>query len=570
MNDKPLPHRHVDIAHATSLALAVQHCDDGLIVVDETGRVSICNPRAIALLELSPGPADARPLLADLLQGVPGIEGGLRAGLAGSSRTAAVPPMAATFPNDKIVEIHAAPVPGGTVLTCRDVSASRQAQARLSECEAKFGALEEKFNEVIGTVMREVTERQNRANLLAAAKIAAEAATEAKSVFLSSMSHEVRTPLNGILGFTDLLLEGHELSGPSRKIADKIRSAGNALLSVVDDILDFSEIESGGVTLNRHDFSLTSMVNAALEMIEPQLLRKGLRLASVIDPSIASHIRGDEARLRQILLNILNNAVKFTTEGSIRVSVNRVATAGRRQTLRFDVADSGIGIPADKHGQLFERFSQIDASVRRKFGGTGLGLAISKHLVELMGGQISFESVEGQGSVFSFVLDLDIASASPPETRVEAVPALGGKRILLVEDIEVNSEIAQAMIEAAGYAVDVVADGLSAIAAVQHTRYDLVLMDIQMPEMDGVMAMQRIRSLNHPAATLPIVAMTAHVIPREVERFLAAGMNDHIGKPFKRGALHAKIAQWCAVDAPLAPVPNEGCGCCDSSQADHF
>lgn len=546
MTDALLQHPDMDSALAASLTLAVQHCDNGIIVVDEAARVSICNPRAIELLQLSSEQANSRPLLVDLLHGVPTIAGAVLTAVAGSAPPGLPRPVTTSLPNGTVVEICIARVARGAVLTCNDVSAAWQAQARLFECETKFGALEEKFNEVIGTVMREVTERQNRANVLVSEKMAAEAATEAKSVFLSSMSHEVRTPLNGILGFTDLLLDGNELTDGSRRLAEKIRSAGNALLSVVDDILDYSEIESGGAALNRHDFSLTSLIGATLEIVEPQLLRKGLRLDSAIDPSISSKVHGDAARLRQVLLNLLNNAVKFTAEGAVSLSVHRVATKNSVQTLRFDVADSGIGIPADKHGKLFERFSQVDASVRRKFGGTGLGLAISKQLVQLMDGQISFQSAEGQGSVFSFVLDLPIASASLQQPRVEAVPVLPGKRILLVEDLEINSEIAQAMIEAAGYAVDVVADGLSAIAAVQHTRYDLVLMDIQMPDMDGVMATQRIRCLNHPAATLPIVAMTAHVIPREVERFLAAGMNDHIGKPFKRGALHAKVAQWCA------------------------
>lgn len=395
-------------------------------------------------------------------------------------------------------------------------------------------------------VMRDVTQRQNQAAELMAAKVAAEAATAAKSQFLASMSHEVRTPLNGILGYTDILLNDDRLEGKPRREVTKIRSAGNALLSVVNDILDFSEIESGGVLIDRSEFSLTELIESTLEIVEPLTTAKGLHLGRNIDPCLGKYVWGDEGRLRQILLNLLNNAVKFTEEGSISILVARLADANGFQTVRFEISDSGIGIPQDKRAGLFERFSQIDSSVRRRFGGTGLGLAISKQLVELMGGEISCESSVGKGSVFSFALTLEVAFPHPLTPKAPDVrSASADMHVLLVEDIEMNREIAQAMIEAAGYSVDVAADGSAAVAAIQSKHYNLVLMDIQMPGMDGLTATRHIRAVDHPAGNVPIVAMTAHVIPAEVERFLAAGMNDHIGKPFKREVLYAKLAQWC-------------------------
>jgi CheY-like chemotaxis protein len=379
------------------------------------------------------------------------------------------------------------------------------------------------------------------------------------------MSHEVRTPLNGILGYTDLLLCDESLEDGHRQRVKKIRSAGNALLSVVNDILDFSEIESGGVVIDNGEFSVTSLVGSALEIVEPLILAKGLRLVTSIDPRIAPLVWGDEARLRQILLNLLNNAVKFTAEGSVGISV-ALQAAGGGQLLRFDVSDTGIGIPEAQRCKLFQRFSQIDTSVRRKFGGAGLGLAISKQLVERMGGTISLETAEGKGSTFSVVLELPTAVRFSVQEVAEAEPVSKGKRVLLVEDIEMNGEIAQAMMAAAGYDVDMVADGVSAITAVQASHYDVIFMDIQMPGLDGVTATRRIRELEHSGASTPIVAMTAHVIPSEVDRFLAAGMNDHIGKPFKRETLHAKLAKWCSPDLTTTLAPGSSRSILSSSE----
>ncbi|NVN86939.1 MAG: response regulator [Rhodopseudomonas sp.] len=545
-------------APAELLLAALNHAQDGLIVVDHHGRVAFCNRSAIELLGLSPQQVLSRPLISELMARYRDVQ----AANAPNEAAQSIPPSASAEdgryeyqrPDGIVLNIAAAPFNGGMLYTCKDVTELRQVQASLSECEREFGELAEKFRGVIGTVMRDVTERQNRAAELLSAKVAAEAATVAKSEFLASMSHEVRTPLNGILGYTDLLLCDESLESRHRQRVGKIRSAGNALLSVVNDILDFSEIESGGVVIDNGEFSVTSLIGSALEIVEPLILAKGLRLVTSIDPRIAPLVWGDEARLRQILLNLLNNAVKFTAAGSVGISVT-LSAAGGGQLLRFDVSDTGIGIPEAQRGKLFQRFSQIDTSVRRKFGGAGLGLAISKQLVERMGGTISFESAEGKGSTFSIVLELPTAVRSSVQEVAEAEPVSKGKRVLLVEDIEMNGEIAQAMMAAAGYEVDMVADGVSAIASVQTSHYDVIFMDIQMPGLDGVTATLRIRELEHNGANTPIVAMTAHVIPSEVDRFLAAGMNDHIGKPFKRETLHAKLAKWCSPGLTTALAP---------------
>lgn len=551
-------------ALAKLLMSAMNHAQIGIIVVDRDRCVAFCSQRAVELLDLSPKLAQSGPPIAQLMAAHQEFVAADEPGDAEQRvrRSASADGACCEYrrPDGVLLSVTTVPIADGTLYTCTDITEQEQVRARLSQCEREFGALAERFRDVIGSVMRDVNERQNRASELLSAKVVAEAATVAKSEFLASMSHEVRTPLNGILGYTDLLLRDESLAGRHRQQVIKLRSAGNALLSVVNDVLDFSEIESGGVVIDSSDFSVTSVIESALEIVEPQILAKGLRLVSSVDPRIVPFVRGDDGRLRQILLNLLNNAVKFTTDGSVDISVTLMADGPRSQRLRFDVSDTGVGIPKDQLGKLFQRFSQIDTSIRRKFGGTGLGLAISKQLVERMGGTIGVETSEGKGSKFSVVLELPTSARASVENIAETAFVPKGKRVLLVEDIEMNGEIAQAMLAAAGYSAEMVSDGASAIAAVQASRYDVILMDIQMPDMDGVTATRRIRELDQYAANTPIIAMTAHVIPREVERFLAAGMNDHIGKPFKREALYAKLAKWCHPTSPatVAPLARSG------------
>lgn len=388
-----------------------------------------------------------------------------------------------------------------------------------------------------------------------AARQRAERASVAKSDFLATMSHEIRTPLNGILGYTDLLLEQPELGPTARQYAERVQSAGSALLTVVNDILDFSKIEAGQIVLVPEPFSLEALIDNTASIVRASAEQKHVSLRVEAAPDLPAYLTGDQNRLRQVLLNLLNNAIKFTVKGSATLRVAKLASETDACRLRFEVQDTGIGIPASKRHLLFERFSQVDGTIQREFGGTGLGLAISKRLVELMGGEIGVESEEGHGSTFWFEVALP-SSKTPASVQLQAAELATnrvGRRLLLVEDVVLNQELACAILRRAGHEVDVAESGAEAIRAVQTKSYDLVLMDVQMPGMDGLTATRHIRALDHPNAAVPIIALTANVLPQQVAVFRAAGMNDHVGKPFKRDVLLAAIEQWATKSSDRVP-----------------
>ncbi|BCM85462.1 ATP-binding protein [Methylobacterium indicum] len=397
---------------------------------------------------------------------------------------------------------------------------------------------------------RDVGERQRHARALEEARITAERASQAKTDFLASMSHEIRTPLNGVIGYADLLLADRTLPGRHRRYVDRIAAAGGALLTVVDDILDFSRIEAGGIALSEVPFAPAALVDNAASIVRGLSEPKGLALDVALDASVPDWVRGDPDRLRQILLNLLNNAVKFTPAGRVAVRVEAEEGA-----LRFCVSDTGIGIAPEQHGRLFQRFSQVDGSIRRQYGGSGLGLAICKGLVELMGGAIGVESRPGAGSTFWFRVPLPACPAPAAEAAEGRPEPVRPARLLLVEDVPINQDLARAVLEADGHSVDVAGDGAAAIVAVRARPYDLVLMDVQMPGMDGITATKVIRGLPDPVGTVPIVAMTANVLPVQLETFRAAGMDGHVGKPFKRAELAAAIARHRADGGGPAPLP---------------
>ncbi len=390
--------------------------------------------------------------------------------------------------------------------------------------------------------VRDVSARQSQSDDLRRAKEEAEAATGAKSEFLAGMSHELRTPLNSVIGFSDLMLSGGDLpSWTMKRYARLIRDASATLLAIVNDVLDMSKIEAGGLELEATRFSPRDVVQSATSMLGEQARAKGLGLTVAIDPDVPDALVGDDNRLRQVLLNLLSNAVKFTAAGSVSVAVAALGVAGGRAKLRFAVADTGIGIPPDKRHRLFQRFSQVDASTARRFGGSGLGLSICRSLVVLMGGDMQVTSSEGEGSTFSFELTFPVAAPTLLPLEPAPGPCPRSARILLAEDTPMNQELMVAVLNGLGHVVEVVADGAAALAAVRRPGFDLVLMDMQMPVMDGIEAIGRIRALGGRFATLPIIALTANVETKDTERCRLAGATAHLGKPFRPERLQALI-----------------------------
>jgi len=391
----------------------------------------------------------------------------------------------------------------------------------------------------------EVTQRRRRERELEEMVRTAEEASRIKSQFLANMSHEIRTPMNGVLGMAELLLKG-DLSPLQRRRAEIVHQSGESLLALVNDVLDLSKIEAGHLTIEVLPLDLHGVVESALAPFIPETESRGVVLSCELPPP-PCWITGDPSRLGQLLTNLVGNAVKFTDRGTITVRVREVA-GDADLTLRFEVADTGIGIDPTLQERIFSPFEQADGSTTRRYGGTGLGLAICREMVALMDGEIGVESRPCVGSTFWFTLPTRRTAPPPspalaPSPRNPTAPRCHG-RILVAEDNPVNQQVAAAMLDALGHHVVVVADGREAVAAVDDGGFDLCLMDCQMPEMDGFEATAAIRDGETEGVHLPIVALTAHAVAGDRDRCLAAGMDDYLSKPFTERGLAAMVVRW--------------------------
>jgi signal transduction histidine kinase/CheY-like chemotaxis protein len=392
---------------------------------------------------------------------------------------------------------------------------------------------------------RDITQRENLEKELHIIQRKAEQASEIKEQFMANMSHEIRTPMNAIIGFTNRLSKTHP-SEEQREYISAVKSSGENLLTIINDILDFSKIEAGMVRIEEIRFNLPGLLQSVCTMFHAQAKDLHLNLELHLAPNLPEYVNGDPTRLTQILINLIGNAIKFTKEGSVHISVSLQKEEGGLMTIQFAVKDSGVGIPADKLSEIFERFTQAKSDTTRIFGGTGLGLSIVKKLVELQKGTVSAESKKGQGSTFTVIIPYHKATSAPRDNTLQANNSASPEKIkqmhiLVVEDNLLNQKLAGFMLKEWGFQYEIASNGKIALEKLVDKAYDLILMDMQMPELNGYETTQSVR--NQLKLTLPIIAMTAHALPGEREKCISYGMNDYISKPINETELFSLLTK---------------------------
>ncbi len=394
------------------------------------------------------------------------------------------------------------------------------------------------------TTYTDITVRKRAERMLIHAKEQAEAMSRAKAGFLATMSHEIRTPMNGVLGMLHLLAQT-SLTADQGDLVQTARSSAAALLTILNDILDFSKLEAGQLRIEAADFDLGRLVHEVMALLQGGAAEKGLTLTATIAQDVPHAVVGDPTRLRQVLSNLIGNAVKFTAAGGVSLRVTQDDAAASLAQLRFTVTDTGIGIDSAQGATLFQDFTQADSTISRRFGGTGLGLSICKRLAEMMGGAIGFTSQPGQGSTFWFTMSVGLASvAASPVVVADSAVASGVLSVLLAEDNPVNQKLSTILLTRWGHTVTLARNGAEAVDAVLGARFDVVLMDVHMPAVDGLEATRRIRAMGGPMAAVPIIAMTADVLDGDAARCLGAGMDDYIAKPIDPARLQAVLAKY--------------------------